>query len=95
MLLASQALNTLSFPVLGALVRLLIVSTGLYWIGAETSIDAGLYLVALAAVVYGIVVALGLRLGAVEGLRLTNGGPVILSPVQGANLQMCQMIFGG
>ena len=61
--LASQALNTLSFPVLGALVRLLIVSTGLYWIGAETSIDAGLYLVALAALVYGIVVALGLRLG--------------------------------
>ena len=61
--LASQALNTLSFPVLGAFVRLLIVSTGLYWIGAETSIDASLYLVALAAVVYGIVVALGLRLG--------------------------------
>jgi hypothetical protein len=61
--LASQALNTLSFPVLGAFVRLVIVSTGLFWIGAETSIDVGLYLVALAAVAYGVVVALGLRLG--------------------------------
>ena len=61
--LASQALNTLSYPVLGALVRLLVVSSGLFWIGAETSIDAGLYLVALAAVAYGLVVALGLRMG--------------------------------
>jgi hypothetical protein len=49
--------------VLGAFVRLVIVSTGLFWIGAETSIDVGLYLVALAAVAYGVVVALGLRLG--------------------------------
>ena len=61
--LISQALNTLAFPVLGALVRLLIVASGLYWVSATTAIDHALYLVALAAVVYGVVVAAGLRAG--------------------------------
>lgn len=61
--LLSQALNTLAFPVLGALARLIIVTTGLYWVGSETSVDTTLYLVAIAAIVYGIVVAVGLRLG--------------------------------
>ena len=61
--LASQALNTLHFPVLGALLRLLVVATGLYWVTSATAIDTALYLVAGAAIVYGIVVGLGLRLG--------------------------------
>lgn len=61
--LISQALNTLAFPVLGALVRLLIVASGLYWMSATTAIDHALYLVALAAVAYGVVVAAGLRAG--------------------------------
>ena len=61
--LVSQALNTLNFPVFGALLRLLIVATGLYWVGRATSIDLALYLVAGAAVVYGVVVAVGLKLG--------------------------------
>jgi len=39
------------------------VTTGLYWVGSETSVDTTLYLVAIAAIVYGIVVAVGLRLG--------------------------------
>jgi hypothetical protein len=49
--------------VLGALVRLLIVATGMFWITEQTTIDSGLYLVAGAAVAYGVVVATGLRLG--------------------------------
>lgn len=61
--LLSQALNTLAFPVLGALARLIIVATGLYWVGSETSVDTTLYSVAIAAIVYGTVVAVGLRLG--------------------------------
>ena len=61
--LASQALSTLAYPVLGALVRLLIVATGIFWITEQTTIDSGLYLVAGAAVAYGVVVATGLRLG--------------------------------
>ena len=61
--LASQALNTLHFPILGALLRLLVVATGLYWVTSATAIDTALYLVAGAAIVYGIVVGLGLRLG--------------------------------
>ena len=61
--LISQALNTLNFPVFGALLRLLIVATGLYWVSSATSIDVVLYLVAGAAIVYGVVVALGLWLG--------------------------------
>ena len=61
--LASQALTTLEFPVFGALLRLLVVATGLYWVGSATSINEVLYLVAVAAIVYGVVVALGLRFG--------------------------------
>ena len=45
------------------LVRLLIVASGLYWVSATTAIDHALYLVALAAVVYGVGVAAGLREG--------------------------------
>ena len=61
--LASQALGTLGFPVFGALLRLLTVATGLYWVTNTTSIDAALYLVAGAAIVYGVTVAVGLKLG--------------------------------
>lgn len=61
--LASQALTTLSFPVFGAFARLVLVATGLYWISAQTNINLALYLVAAAAVLYGVVVAVGLRLG--------------------------------
>jgi Na+-driven multidrug efflux pump len=61
--LASQALNTLNFPVIGALLRLLVAATGLYWISQTTPINYALYLVAAAAVIYGIVVAVGLRFG--------------------------------
>jgi putative MATE family efflux protein len=61
--LASQALNTLNFPVIGALLRLLVAATGLYWISQTTPINNALYLVAAAAVIYGIVVAVGLRFG--------------------------------
>jgi len=57
------ALKTLAFPVLGALVRLLIVATGLYWVGSETSIASALYLVLGAAIVYGVLVAVDSRLG--------------------------------
>ena len=61
--LVSQALNTLEFPVLGAFLRLLTVATGLFWVSITTSIDVALYLVAGAAIVYGVSVAVGLKLG--------------------------------
>ncbi|MFK7992491.1 MAG: MATE family efflux transporter [Granulosicoccus sp.] len=59
----SQGLNTLKFPVLGSLLRLLIVATGLYWVTETTSINVVLYLVAGAVVTYGLFVGVGLRLG--------------------------------
>ena len=61
--LASQALTTLEFPVFGALLRLLVVATGFYWVSSANAINDVLYLVAGAAIVYGVVVALGLKLG--------------------------------
>ena len=59
--LASQALNTLEFPVFGALLRLLLVVSGLFWISNQNSINEVLYLIAIAAIVYDVVVVLGLR----------------------------------
>lgn len=58
---ASQALNTLKFPVIGALFRLLIVATGLNWVTAATSVTAVLLLVASAVVVYGVFVVFALK----------------------------------
>lgn len=59
---ASQGLNTLVPPVVGALLRLLIVSSGLYWVNADTSPQVLLMVVAFAVVTYGVYVALVLRL---------------------------------
>ena len=61
---ASQGSNTLKFPVLGALLRLLIVSTGLYWVSAATSVTVVLMLVASAVVVSGIFVVSALKFSA-------------------------------
>lgn len=60
---ASQGLNTLGFPVLGAFTRLLVVVIGLFWVTEATSISLVLGLVAGAVVLYGIVVVTGLKLG--------------------------------
>ncbi len=59
----SQGLNTLKFPVIGAMLRLSVVATGLFWVSGATSINTVLYLVALAVVVYGVFVTVGLKLG--------------------------------
>ena len=63
---ASQGLNTLAWPVLGSLLRTLIVASGLLllkfdWFGTPEDI---LWLVACAMVVYGVFVVAGLRLRA-------------------------------
>ena len=60
---ASQGLNTLAWPVLGSLLRTLIVASGLLllkfdWFGTPEDI---LWLVACAMVVYGVFVVAGLR----------------------------------
>ncbi|MEZ5729334.1 MAG: MATE family efflux transporter [Burkholderiaceae bacterium] len=60
---ASQGLNTLPYPVTGALLRLLIVAGGLLWAGASTPPQHLLWLVASAVVAYGAFVAIALRLG--------------------------------
>ena len=59
----SQGLNTLGYPVIGALLRLLVVTTGLFWVTSATSINTVLYLVAAAVVVYGAFVTIALKLG--------------------------------
>lgn len=59
----SQGLNTLKFPVLGAFLRLVVVTTGLFWVSSATSINTVLYLVAGAVVVYGVFVTVSLKLG--------------------------------
>lgn len=61
---ASQGLNTLKYPVVGALLRLLIVATGLYWVSSSTSVNTVLFVVAGAVVTYGVVVASALKIGA-------------------------------
>lgn len=65
--LARQALSNLEFPVLGAGLRLQRVTTGLFWVSPATSVDLTLRRVVGAAMVYGVVVALGLKL---VGLKL-------------------------
>ncbi len=59
----SQGLNTLKFPVLGAFLRLAVVATGLWWVTAATSVNTALYLVVSAVVIYGLFVAVSLKLG--------------------------------
>lgn len=59
----SQGLNTLKYPVLGALLRLAIVTSGLLWISTATSINTVLYLVAFAIVAYGLFITVSLKLG--------------------------------
>lgn len=60
---ASQGLNTLLWPVIGSLLRALIVASGLWWMTFDwfATPDAILWLVAGAMVFYGVCVALGLR----------------------------------
>ena len=58
---ASQGLDTLKYPVLGALLRLLIVTTGLFWVTDATSIYATLGLVVFAVVAYGTFVVIMLK----------------------------------
>lgn len=60
---ASQGLNTLMYPVLGALLRLLIVTSGLFWLNSQTDPSIALKLVAFAVVIYGLVVVVGLATG--------------------------------
>ena len=59
----SQGLNTLKYPVIGALLRLATVATGLFWVSSTTDTDWVLYLVAAAVVVYGLFVTVALKLG--------------------------------
>ena len=63
---ASQGLDTLLWPVAGAVIRTLIVASGLLWINFEwfNAPITILWLVAGAMVFYGIFVVLALRLGA-------------------------------
>jgi len=58
---ASQGLNTLKFPVLGAMLRLIIVSSGLFWVVEETPILVTLMLVAVAVTIYGLFVVVTLK----------------------------------
>ena len=60
---ASQGLNTLLWPVVGSLLRMLIVASGLWWLNFNwfSTPDAILWLVAGAMVFYGVFVVLGLR----------------------------------
>ena len=58
---ASQGLNTLKYPVLGALLRLLIVTSGLFWVTDTTSIYVTLGLVVFAVVAYGMFVIIMLK----------------------------------
>ena len=60
---ASQALNTLIYPVVGALLRLLIVASALLWYTADYSPQLLLYIVAAAVVSYGVFVVLALWIG--------------------------------
>lgn len=60
---ASQGLNTLGYPVIGAFIRLAVVATGLLWITDSTPVIYALSLVVLAVVLYGLTVAVGLKLG--------------------------------
>lgn len=60
---ASQGLNTLLHPVLGAMLRLSIVATGLFWINKTTSIESALLLVASAVILYGSYVVVMLKYG--------------------------------
>lgn len=60
---ASQALNTLVYPVAGALLRLLIVASGLLWYQSTQPPSVLLYLVASAVIAYGIFVVLSLWYG--------------------------------
>lgn len=59
----SQGLNTLKIPVLGALLRLAIVTIGLLWVTTATSVNTVLYLVAFAVVAYGLFITILLKLG--------------------------------
>ena len=59
----SQGLNTLKYPVIGALLRLALVTSGLVWVSGASSISSVLYLVAAAVVLYGAFVTVALRLG--------------------------------
>ncbi|MBX2886059.1 MAG: hypothetical protein KTR32_39250 [Granulosicoccus sp.] len=60
---ASQGLNTLAFPVIGALIRLLLVISGLFWINQTTNPAHALLLIACAVVCYGLIVVAGLKFG--------------------------------
>ncbi len=59
----SQGLNTLKFPVIGALLRLLLVASGLFWVSSTTSVFTALLLVASAVVLYGGFVVISLKIG--------------------------------
>ncbi len=60
---ASQGLGTLKYPVLGALLRLVIVSTGILWVSGQSSATAVLLLVAFAATAYGVFITCSLWMG--------------------------------
>jgi len=60
---ASQGLNTLTIPVLGASIRLAIVATGLVWVTSQTPPSHVLILVVTAVICYGLFVVGGLKLG--------------------------------
>ncbi len=53
---ASQGLDTLKYPVLGSLLRLATVSSGLLWVASTSSVESVLYLTAFAVVLYGVFV---------------------------------------
>lgn len=58
---ASQGLNTLLYPVAGAMVRLLLVATGLFWVSTETEPTTILWVLSGAMAAYGLFVALSLK----------------------------------
>jgi len=59
---ASQGLNTLLYPVGGALLRLLLVGSGLLWVSAATEATTVLWVLSGSMVAYGLFVALSLKL---------------------------------
>jgi len=60
---ASQGLNTLAMPVIGALIRLLVVGAGLFWVTQTSTATHVLLLIAAAVVFYGLFVVVGLKFG--------------------------------
>ena len=63
-LIASQAMNSLKVPAIGAILRLLIVSSGLFWVTSATDANLLLWLLATGLIAYGVFTPVLLYFGA-------------------------------